>query len=237
MKKVIVANWKMNPRTEGAARKLARDSDFVGVVVAPPFPFLEPVNKVLKNALLGAQDVFFENPFPGGAYTGEVSATMLKKLGVSYVIVGHSERRSLGETDAVVAKKVKALLAEKLKVILCVGEKKQVRSRGMAAVLHFIDGQLKRSLAGVSVRKNIAVAYEPVWAIGSGKNDRPEDTAAVAKFIRKKLKLPVLYGGSVNSKNISEFFENGGVDGALVGGASLRGKEFKKLVTRSKATL
>lgn len=233
MKKVIVANWKMNPRTEQAARKLARESDFKGVVVAPPFPFLEPVEKVLKNALLGAQDVFFENPFPGGAYTGEVSASMLKKIGVSYVIVGHSERRNLGETDAVIAKKVKAVLAENLKVILCVGERRQIRSRGMAEVLHFIDSQLKRSLAGVSSRRNIVVAYEPVWAIGSGKNDRPEDTAVVANFIRKKLKVPVLYGGSANSKNISEFFKNGGVDGALVGGASLNGGEFKELVRRS----
>lgn len=233
MKKMIVANWKMNPRTERGAIALARASDFPGVVVAPPFPFLESVKKVLRKASLGAQDVFFENPFPGGAYTGEVSAAMLKKLGVSYVIVGHSERRNLGETEAVVAKKVKAVLAEKMRVILCIGEHKQVRARGMGAVLSFIDGQLKRGLAGVASRRNVVVAYEPIWAIGSGKNDRPEDTEMIARAIREKWGVQVLYGGSVNSKNIFAFLKIGSIDGVLVGGASLKQAEFRKLVKKS----
>lgn len=232
MKKLLVANWKMNPRTEHEAVALARASDHKNVVIAPPFPFLEAVKKEINWATLGAQDVFFENPSPGGAYTGEVSVGMLQKLGVSYVIIGHSERRSRGETDAVVRKKIKAALAGKLKVILCVGEGNAVRRRGMTAVTRFIGGQLARGTKGIASRKNLMVAYEPLWAIGSGRNDRPEDTAIVAHFIRRRMKVPVLYGGSVNRINICAFLTSGGVDGALVGGASLKREEFRTMIKK-----
>lgn len=235
MKKLLVANWKMNPRTEREAIKLARASDFKNVIIVPPFPFLEEIKKVLKQASLGAQDVFFENPSPGGAYTGEISATMLKKLGVSYVIIGHSERRHLGETDAVVNKKIKAALAVKLKVIFCVGENIAIRRKGMNAVVRFIGNQLVSGTKGIVSKKNIIVAYEPIWAIGSDKNDCPEDTAIVADLIRKKLGARVLYGGSVNSENISVFLSYGGVDGVLIGGTSLRVSEFKKIVKQSES--
>lgn len=234
MKKIFVANWKMNPRTEGEAVRLAHAGDFPGSIIAPPFPFLENVGAVLKHASLGAQDVFFENPIPGGAYTGEVSLEMLKKLGVSHIIIGHSERRAMGETDEIINKKIKAALKEKMKVIFCVGENRTVRRRGQKAVAAFLNGQLTRGVQGVMGRKNIIVAYEPLWAIGSGKSDRPEDTADMARFIRARMKTPVLYGGSVTAKNISGFLTHGNVDGVLVGGASLRPREMKVIAVQFK---
>lgn len=230
MTKLIVANWKLNPITKKEAITLARSSDFKHVVIAPPFPFLEDVKKVLKKASLGAQDVFFKS-VTKGPFTGEVSATMLKKLGVRYVIVGHSERRAMGETDAVVNKKVKAALDAGLKVILCVGENKAVRRRGVKKAEEFVRGQLAKALKGIKSKKNIVIAYEPIWAIGTGRNDKPEEIAVIVRSIKRTIHANVLYGGSVKPTNIASIISRGGVQGALVGGASLKKKDFRKIVS------
>ncbi len=250
MGKLLVANWKMNPLTESEAMKLARAEDKKNVVIAPPFPFLGAVKKILKHASLGAQDVFYEEK---GAYTGEVSPEMLTKLGVTYVIVGHSERRRLGESDGMIAKKVNAGMDAGLKIILCVGEPKWesgvgnkelgIRNQGLQRAKNYIKQQLLKDLRSVHnskflVRDSLVVAYEPIWAIGTGKNASPEEAAEMAKCIRQFLDSKflirdsrVLYGGSTNSRNAKSFLEKKEVDGLLVGGASIDPKEFVKMVT------
>ncbi len=223
MKKILFANWKMNPLSEQEAVKLARASDFKNAVIIPPFVFLKSVKNVLKNASLGAQDTFFEEK---GAFTGEVSPMMLKKLGVRYVIVGHSERRRLGESDEMIAKKVKAGIHAGLKVILCVGEPLSVYKKGKRAMEEFI----KKQLRFIKDKKNLIVAYEPIWAVGTGKNADPEDAVHMAQFIKNIVSVPVLYGGSTNSKNAKSFLEKKEIAGFLIGGASLNGKEFQKMI-------
>lgn len=223
MKKILFANWKMNPLSEQEAVKLARASDFKNAVIIPPFVFLKSVKNVLKNASLGAQDAFFEEK---GAFTGEVSPMMLKKLGVRYVIVGHSEHRRLGESDEMIAKKVKAGIHAGLKVILCVGEPLSVYKKGKRAMEEFI----KKQLRFIKDKKNLIVAYEPIWAVGTGKNADPEDAVHMAQFIKNIVSVPVLYGGSTNSKNAKSFLEKKEIAGFLIGGASLNGKEFQKMI-------
>ena len=219
-----MANWKLNPTSEVEAIKLAKAEDFKNVIIAPPFPFLKSVGGFIRNADLGAQDVFWKEE---GAYTGEVSASQLKSLGVNYVIIGHFERRALGETDEIVNKKIKAALQAGLKIILCVGENWSIRRKGLAAAKKFVKNQLQKDLGGI---KNLIVAYEPVWAIGTGKSDKPSETVEMVKFIKKILNAKVLYGGSVNSKNAKSFLDKKEISGALVGGASLNAKEFKKII-------
>jgi len=237
MKKLVVANWKMNPASPGQAWLLARNEDFKGVVIAPPFPFLPLISKILRKAKAGAQDVFWAE---GGAYTGEVSSRQLRSLGADYVIVGHSERRALGETDEIINKKVKAALGEGLKVILCVGEPWIIRQKGIAAAKTFVKNQLQKDLRGIRNKelgiRNLVIAYEPVWAIGTGRADKPKETVEMVSFIKQSLvishKSPVrvLYGGSVTAKNAKHFLSQKDIDGALVGGASLRPEEFKKII-------
>jgi len=232
----------MNPQSEVQARALAKASDFLNVIICPPFPFLSAVGDVIKKAKLGAQDVFW---FVKGPYTGGVSPQMLKSLSVSYVIIGHSERRSyLSETDEMINKKVKAALKAGLKVILCVGEHWSVRKKGLAPAKNFVKKQLEKDLIGTTnyklQTKNLIVAYEPVWAISTTKGsvvDKPEDAMTMARFIKKILfsrfhflNSKVLYGGSVTSKNAVAFLSQPFIDGALVGGASLKPTEFKKIV-------
>lgn len=232
------------------------------LVVVPPFVYLSEFKnsrsrlgfggrvktKKLKNLKLGAQNVFWENPrFGGGAYTGEISVKMLKNLGVEYVIVGHSERRRyLGETDEMVNKKVLAALKGGLKVILCVGEGLSIRRAGKKAVEKFIKNQLQKDLKNILLNfksyilnSRLAVAYEPLWAIGTGHSDTPEDAVEIIKFINKwlnvkcqKLKVKVLYGGSVDSKNIADFLKHSEIDGALIGHASLKAAEIKKIISK-----
>ncbi|MEK7212412.1 MAG: triose-phosphate isomerase [Patescibacteria group bacterium] len=242
--KLLIANWKMNPRSLTEALKLARASDKKGVVICPPFVFLEEVGKALKHAALGAQDVFAEDK---GAFTGEVSPKMLKNLGVKYVIIGHSEKRKTGDTDALINKKVKAALRAGLKVILCVGEGKEVRRRGVSAAKNFVKRQLQKDLAGaISYKpktKSLFVAYEPIWAISTEKGaraDTPESAAQMSRFIKNllkaisyKLKADVLYGGSVTSRNVSRFLRRPEFSGALVGGASLKAGEFRQIITKT----
>jgi len=231
MKKILFANWKMNPTSEKEAIKLARASDVKNAVVIPPFPFLKAVKNVLKNASLGAQDVFYEEK---GAFTGEVSPEMLKKLGVKCVVVGHSERRRLGESDEIIAKKIKAGISAGLKVILCVGEPLSIRKRGNAEIKKYIAKQLKVTKNLKRKTKSLIIAYEPIWAVGTGKNADPEDAARVARFIKSIISVPVLYGGSTNSKNTEDFLKKKEIAGLLIGGASIDAKEFQKMITIAK---
>lgn len=242
-KQLIIGNWKMNPwKTEDArkifdgikkeAGKLAR----VQTVACPPFVFLSDLSKKASGhrCVLGAQDIFFEME---GAYTGEVSPLMLSALGVKYAIIGHSERRALGETDEMVNKKVLAALKMGLMVVLCVGEK--ARDAG-SEYFQFIKSQIEAALEKVPKRllPNVVVAYEPVWAIGAKATSAatPADLVEMAIFIRKTISdmfdrtsaqaIPVLYGGSVDEKNAESFLKEGEADGLLVGRASLDAGKF-----------
>jgi triosephosphate isomerase len=230
MNKLLVANWKANPKTRAEALKLARGIDHEGVVIAPPFPFLEDVNRVIHKAKLGAQDAFWLD----GPYTGEVSVDQLKKLGVKYVILGHSERRkTLNETDAIVNLKLKSAIDEGLIPVLCVGEGYEFRKDPEGA-MKFINAQLRLDLFGIHDFKRLIVAYEPIWAIGTGLSDSPEHASNIAKAIKGWVgKVPVLYGGSVNGSNAGKFLSLPEISGALVGGASLKPAEFKKIVKAS----
>jgi triosephosphate isomerase len=230
MAKILIANWKASPKTLAEAAKLARAIDAPNVVVAPPFPFLEEVRKTVRRGMLGAQDVFWTD----GPYTGEISAGQLKKLGVKYVIVGHSERRRhLGESDLIINRKLKAAMAAGLKVVLCVGEGPEYHCNAKAAK-SFVRGQLRKDLVGIRNRnlgiRNLIVAYEPVWAIGTGLADSPKHAAKMAKSIKSFINARVLYGGSVTSKNAARFLSLPEISGALVGGASLNAGEFKKII-------
>lgn len=244
MLKLIVANWKMNPATVEEAVALAQATDIEGLVIAPPFPFLHAVGKVLKHAMLGAQDVAHENPPIGGPYTGEVSANELKSLGVRYVIVGHSERRQLGETDELIAGKMKSAVEAGLTPVLCVGESREAHDAGRAEEV--VERELRLGLSLLiaphtpRTTNSFALAYEPIWAISTNKNavaDTPEDAVNMVLYIKKqleKLGFPsgarVFYGGSVDGENAAGFLKKKEIDGALVGGASLKPDDIKKIV-------
>ncbi|MEK7634417.1 MAG: triose-phosphate isomerase family protein, partial [Patescibacteria group bacterium] len=177
-----------------------------------------------------------------GHYTGEISPKMLKNLGVEYVIIGHSERRRhLNETDEMINKKVLATLKTELKVILCVGEPLEIRKKGKKAIENFIKNQLQKDLKRIENLKlkikNLAIAYEPIWAIGAGHSDTPEDALEMIKYIKKflqttnyKLQTKVLYGGSVDGKNIKNFLKYDEIDGFLIGHASLNKNEIKTII-------
>ena len=230
MKKIIVANWKLNPTSLKEAKKLALKEDHGGVIIAPPFIYLNAIGELLKNASLAAQDVFWED---SGAHTGEISTSQLKDININYVIVGHSERRTLGETDDIINKKVKAVLNADMQVILCVGEHLQIRKEGIEKAKEFIANQLKINLGGIKKRysKNVIVAYEPIWSIGTGVSDIPEESAEISAYIKNISGVSrVLYGASVNEKNAKEFLSKDEIDGVLVGGASLKPREFKNIV-------
>ncbi|MBI2122179.1 MAG: triose-phosphate isomerase [Candidatus Sungbacteria bacterium] len=245
---LIIANWKSNPLTLKEALDLARGAEeaarrFRGaeIVVAPPFLFAIEVSKLLKYAKLGAQDAFWSD----GPYTGEVSWRQLKKIGVCYVILGHSSRRAeLGETDDVVNKKLKAVLGGGLLPVLCIGE---FRRKGNT-VPPIVGLQLKKALKGIkkSQLKNLVIAYEPVWAISTmpgARADTPQSAERAIKYLRDAIsriygrkaahEIRMLYGGSVSSKNARDFLSHPGIDGALVGGASLRPQEFGEIISRA----
>lgn len=237
---MIAANWKENPVTPAEAKRLfdatARAAAKVpgaDVLVCPPAIFLESLaaraKKAPKNLALGAQDIFWEDK---GAYTGAVGPAMLRALGVRYAIVGHSERRRFfGETDEVVNRKVRAALEGGITPIMCVGEPAEVRGKGFATAQRYLARQLAYGLRGVAGKK-VIVAYEPLWAIGSGKNDDPHDAARIAAFVKASAKAAsrVLYGGSVNAGDVRDYVQLKEIDGALVGGASLKADEFRKLI-------
>jgi len=246
---LIVANWKMNGTVAEARRLVAAMKHGlagikgVGKVLCPPFTALAAVSEMLQGTDigLGAQDMYNED---SGAYTGQVSPGMLAEF-CSYVILGHSERRSLfGETSQSVARKVAAAKEAGLSPIMCVGETISERETGRAEAV--VDGQVLTGLAGVSNIDGVSIAYEPVWAIGSGAAASPEDAQAMASRIRQVLSdrfgpaasdTPVLYGGSVTDENIPDFMGQPDIDGALVGGASLKPDVFVALTRAAAASV
>ncbi len=235
MGKTLVANWKMNPQSEREAIKLAKISDKENVVICAPFLFLLPIKKILKKAKLGAQDCSFESK---GAFTGQISPTQLKKIGASYVILGHSERRIyLGETNETVAKKLRAALDAKLIPIVCVGETKSEHERSETeAVLSRQLGAIEEVLNAVP--GNIFIAYEPIWSISTFKTDKiitPAEAQVAISFIKNRTsrfheRLQFLYGGSVTDKNLLNFIEPEFISGALVGSASISATIFSKMI-------
>lgn len=246
-RKIIAANWKMNmtiAETQTfleAFRLEVEEVSAVEIVIAPPFTALSKLSELLggsQKIRLGAQNFYFER---SGAYTGEVSATMLRELFVKYVIVGHSERRQIfGETDALINKKVLAAHASELKPILCVGETLEEREAGSEKQV--LETQLRGGLAGVSAEQLLetVIAYEPVWAIGTGKtatSAQAQDAHAHVRSILETLsdkttasKVRIQYGGSVKPANARELLTQPDIDGALVGGASLEVRSFAEIV-------
>jgi len=247
---LIVGNWKMNANHLEAIQMVqklsyrleAEDYERVEVVVAPPFTSLRSIQVVLEQdripIALGAQDVHWAD---SGAFTGEISPPMLAKLAVKHVIVGHSERREhFGETDEMVNKKAKAVIGEGMAAVVCVGETLDQREAGEAESV--VSSQLTGALRGLSLAQGsaLAIAYEPVWAIGSGRTALPDDAGLIAGLIREQLRerlntevgeqVRILYGGSVNPVNIKDFTAKTNIDGALVGGASLDPDQFAAIV-------
>lgn len=244
---IIACNWKTNPERWGAAEVLYRGLVEVSkslreteIWVAPPSPFIEGLSgrRVLKRVFVGAQDC---SRFGAGAETGEVSARMLKEAGAQFVIIGHSERRTLGDSDADVNTKMKQAHKAGLQVLLCVGERLRDEH---GEYLKFIAEQVRTALHTLpkSIVRKLAIAYEPVWAIGehAAVPDTPEDFRSVAIFIKKivseyagagaALSVPVLYGGSVSKENAVNFISEGDADGLLVGRASLRLPAIKNII-------
>ena len=249
-KPLIAGNWKMN-NTIGEAVVLAQEisnefyadwAEFVDVAVCPPFIDLKPVKTVFEfdhtKIALGAQNVYWEEK---GAYTGEISVGMLKEIGCEYCIIGHSERRTLlGETNEDVNKKAKALLAGKIAPIICVGESLSVRDAG--TYLDYVTAQVKAAFAGLDggEAKECVVAYEPIWAIGTGRTAMPEQADEVCAAIRATLNellgevdadpIRILYGGSMNEGNADQLLAEPNIDGGLIGGAALNAKSFIAIV-------
>lgn len=243
---LIVGNWKMNPATIGQARKLflsarkelGRKKLRTEVAVAPPFPFIVELQRLSpsQRIRLAAQDVHFERT---GAHTGEVSLPMLKSVGVSAVIVGHSERRAAGESDDEIYQDMQAIFKSNVTAIVCVGETKRDTQ---GHYFTFVENQLRSALKNLPKTKlrQLVIAYEPVWAIGTGKVATPEDVHEMKLFIQKVIadrfgraaipKVRILYGGSVKKKNAKELLTTGQVDGFLIGGASLKPKEFGGII-------
>ena len=244
--KIIIANWKMNPASFIEAENLLKTiksgikkSDNLKIVICPPAVYL-PKMKPNSNFDLGIQNIFWEDK---GAYTGEISAPIAKKLGANYAIIGHSERRIyLNETDEMVNKKIKAALKNNLKPILCIGETLEEKNQDKTSEI--ISSQLKSALKNISKfqvpSSKFYVAYEPIWAIGTGETPTSNEVMSAALLIRKIIaglydrqtadNLSILYGGSVTGKNALDFLDNAGMNGLLVGGASLNGNEFARIV-------
>lgn len=242
---IIAGNWKMN-KTPAEAVELVKalvplvaDAE-AEVVVCPPFVCLEAVRKVIEgtNIKLGAQNVHFEK---SGAFTGEISADMLLAMGVEYVIIGHSERRQyFGETDCTVNKRARAALAAGLKPIICVGESLAERENGITDELVGMQTKLALKEIDAAQLEQLVIAYEPIWAIGTGKTATAQEANATIGAIRKAIaqvygedaaqKVRIQYGGSMNPKNASELMAQSEIDGGLIGGASLKAEDFPKVV-------
>ena len=243
-RKVIAGNWKMNKSPKDVEEFMERFPGLVSdteneVILCVPFIDLCKAVKLSKgtNVKIGAQNMHFKD---SGAYTGEISPKMLNDLNVEYVIIGHSERREyFNETDETVNLKIKASLTHDLKPIVCVGETLEQREAGITK--DFVTGQVRNALKEITEDelKKIIIAYEPIWAIGTGKTASKEDANEVCKWIREELRalygdvadeIIIQYGGSVKSSNAKDLFEMSDIDGGLVGGASLEPKEFSKIV-------
>ena len=247
---IIAGNWKLNKTVSEAVSlttdlaKLVDNISDVEIVVAPVFTALSNVHDVINgsNIQLAAQDLYWED---SGAFTGEVSAPMLKDVGCDYVIIGHSERRQyFGETNETVNQKVKAALSHQLKPIICVGELLEERETGKTESV--IEDHVKGGIGDLteSEMESCVIAYEPVWAIGTGKTATPDQAQEVHSFIRDILedcysgklasKIRIQYGGSVKPENAAELMSQQDVDGALVGGASLDAESFSEIVKQSR---
>ena len=249
---IVAANWKMNGDSALVDTMVSELADVklssnVDVVICPSFPYLSELNLKIKMAKLneaihvGAQNV---NEHGSGAYTGEISTNMLQKLSVNYVIVGHSERRSIyKETSTQVAKKVHAVLNAGLTPILCIGESEAERATEQTEVV--LSAQIQPVIDEIGIEKfnDVVIAYEPVWAIGTGKTASSAMAQETHHFIRQflaqqneqvALKVPLLYGGSVNAQNCEELFAQTDIDGGLIGGASLKAEQFKVICSAAK---
>ena len=244
MRKTIVAgNWKMNASKETVNSLIEGILSGVNettseVIVCAPFPYLSQVESLINKSklMLGAQNL---NVNPAGAYTGEVSADMIKDFGAQYVIVGHSERRSLyGETNAIVAEKTKTAIDAGLTPLLCVGESLEDRESGNTEAV--VEEQINTviDLIGIESFDQVIIAYEPVWAIGTGLTASPEQAQAVHLFIRNLLadssekiaqRTPILYGGSMNAANAADLISCSDIDGGLIGGAALKAEDFLQI--------
>ncbi len=243
---IIAGNWKLNNTISEAVALTTALKDLVGdcteveIIVAPSFTALAAVSNIIKdtNIFLAAQDVYWED---SGAFTGEVSVPMLKDAGCDYVIIGHSERRQyFGETNESVNQKVKAVLSHDLKPIICVGEQLEDREAGRTEEI--INDHVTGGIAGLLAAQLLSsvIAYEPVWAIGTGKTATPAQAQEVHSYIRKLLtdaysdeiasQVRIQYGGSVKPENATELMAQPDVDGALVGGASLQAESFAEIV-------
>lgn len=245
--KVVAGNWKMNNDLNGSInliseikKGLADKKLNVTTIVCPPFTSLETANALVKDSAvkLGAQNMYFEE---SGAFTGEISPSMLKSVGCEFVILGHSERRTIfGETNQTINKKIKTAVKHSLKPIFCIGETLEEREKGIT--FKVIETQVKEGLEGLSEAElsDMIIAYEPVWAIGTGKVATPEQAQEVHKFIRELIaklysksfadKLIIQYGGSVKPDNSKELMTQPDIDGALVGGACLKADSFINII-------
>lgn len=246
-KKVIAGNWKMFNDITGTVNLISdikkgydRRTIQCEVIICPPFTSLDTAKTLLKDSgiKLGAQNMHFEE---NGAFTGEISASMLKSVGCEYVILGHSERRTIfGESDELINKKMKKAIDSKLKPIFCLGETLEQREKGITNEI--VKSQVEKGLIGISENdlSNVIIAYEPVWAIGTGKTATPEQAEEVHSFIRNLIsslysktaaeKIIIQYGGSVKPENAKELLSQPNIDGALVGGACLKGESFLAII-------
>ena len=246
-KKVIAGNWKMNMDMNDTVALISELKNEIrnknlnaSVIVCPPFTNLDTASALIKDSSikLGAQNMYFEE---NGAFTGEISPSMLKSVGCEFVILGHSERRTIfGESDQVINKKIKTAVKHGLKPIFCIGETLEEREGGIT--FKVIEKQISNGLEGLSGTDlaELIVAYEPVWAIGTGKTATPDQAQEVHAFIRQRIaalfnkevekKTRILYGGSVKPDNIEALMAEPDIDGALVGGASLEVRSFKRLI-------
>ncbi len=238
MRKIIAANWKMNMSFSeidnffyffSKKKDLSTDRE---VFIAPPFVYIQYVKEKINSGNLnfkcGAQNCFYEDK---GAFTGEISVNMLKDLDVDFVIIGHSERRNIfNESNELLNKKVKKVLSSNLECIFCIGEKLEERENGKT--FSVLETQLKQGLQNVENLDKLIIAYEPVWAIGTGKNAEKKQIEEAHTFIKDFFNrdIPILYGGSVNPENIKEILDCKNVNGVLVGGASLIAKKFYKII-------
>lgn len=246
-RKVVAGNWKMNKDLSGTIElvsaiknELSKSETSTEVIVCPPFTSLESASTVLKGSSikLGAQNMHYED---NGAFTGEISAEMLKSVGCQYVILGHSERRTLfGESDEMINKKIKKAVSAGLKPIFCVGETLEERESGSTEKV--VETQIREGLSGLNETElsELIIAYEPVWAIGTGKTATPQQAQDVHRFIRNLISemfsnnfaenLVIQYGGSVKPDNAAELFSQTDIDGGLIGGASLKADAFLAIV-------
>lgn len=256
MKPLIIANWKMNPVTRKQAehlveivRKGARGIKNTEVVLCPPFVYLDFISKkISKDIKLGAQNIFWER---GGSFTGEISPAMIRDIGCEYVILGHSERKKYLKEDCdIINKKIKMALKSRLKVILCVGEETRdnfdKKGKWLSGVDLILKEQLLQCFKGIdeSQISGIIITYEPIWAISTtssvSRPATPDDALSASLLIRRVISqkyspkvarsLRILYGGSVDSKNVIDFLKEDGIEGVLVGGASINGSEFVRIV-------